>query len=153
VLEERDSPMNDKAKHAELVEDFEELNTQFFGGLLKPPIFSVSPPPFGTYAATTPSSIKREDGTRMRVNQVMFIHPSTVRQGRRYVRDTLLHEMVHIALDAEDGDGDKEHGSRFASRANDLGRLLALPPVLSLSDGAIEWPQSVRPSSYHGAWK
>jgi hypothetical protein len=135
-----------------ILADFDALNREHFGGKLRPIKIVVQKPPFGTAAATTPGSVVLEDGKRIKVNAVMFIHPRVAAQDRRWVRDTILHEMVHVALDQEEDDGDKEHGQRFVVRANAIGQSLGLPPVEPGSDEAVDWPQSLRGVGFP-AWK
>jgi len=125
-------------------EDFDSLNTQFFGGRLPRLRFMINKlagHPAGYIPGRT---------------SAVFIHPGTIQQGRKFVADSLLHELVHHALYQESGDVDREHGVRFVTMANTIGAQLGLPPVEADTDGALWWPQSVRPGGYHvpkvGRW-
>ena len=53
--------------------------------------------------------------------RMIWIHPRTAQQDRKYVADSLLHEMVHYALEAETGDHVQDHGNAFVERANKIG--------------------------------
>lgn len=106
-------------------------------------------------AAPTTFHVNRMGGqfaTYAPVVNIVWFHPRTLDQGREFVADTLLHEMVHHSLACIDGDPDKGHGARFTAKANGIGERLGLPPVAPGSDEAVEWPQSVRPAGFH-VWR
>ncbi|MCC6651540.1 MAG: SprT-like domain-containing protein [Candidatus Eisenbacteria bacterium] len=116
-----------------------ELNDLHFDGALPSLTFHVNRMG-GQFATFAP-----------RVNIVWF-HPRTLDQGRAFVADTLLHEMVHHALACIGGDPDQGHGERFIAEANAIGTNLGLAPVAPGTDAAVNWPQSVRPAGYH-TWR
>lgn len=122
-----------------LDEEFDRLNGQFFCGKLPKVFFMINQwagQPAGYFSVKTGA---------------VFFHPGTIEQGRMFVADSLLHELVHHALRTETGDVDNSHGRRFVALANSLGAQLGLPEVEANTDDAIWWPQSVRPIGYHVA--
>lgn len=118
---------------------FTVLNAEHFDGALPALTFHVNRMGghFATYAP---------------VVHIVWFHPRTLDQGREFVADTLLHEMVHHCLACTDGDPDQDHGERFIERANAIGEKLGLALVAPGSDAAVEWPQSVRPDGFH-TWR
>ena len=117
---------------------FDCLNATHFGGTLPRPIIVIYQTPEKTTAATVPAA----------ESHVVFIAPQIIKQNERWAKDTLLHEMIHLALIAENGDGDAEHGERFTTLANSIGTKFDLRGVDPRSQAARSWPQSVRPSNY-----
>jgi len=75
-----------------------------------------------------------------------------------FLRDVLLHELVHVELGTETEPSYKGHGPRFAARCNRIGELLGLPQVAARprrkgGDGPADcafWPLSVRPPGWYG---
>jgi hypothetical protein len=118
-----------------LDEVFDQLNRDHFQGALARPKFAVSKlgGRFANYAPTV---------------HLIFIHPRTPDQDRRFVGDTLLHELVHYALELRTGDHAQDHGPAFVDLANVIGARIRLPAVRLGSDAVLEWPQSVRPEGY-----
>lgn len=116
-----------------LNEVFDEMNAKHFGGALPRPTFSVNKLG-GRYANYAP---------RVRI---IFLHPRTLDQDRKFVADTLLHELVHYALELRTGDHAQDHGAAFVALANEIGASLGLPAVTIGSDAVVEWPQSLRPT-------
>lgn len=116
-------------------EIFEELNSRHFGGDLKCPRFGVSS--LGDHFASYAPGV-----------HLIFLHPRTLDQSRRFIADTLLHELVHYALEVRTGRHEKDHGPAFVALANEIGCSLGLPPVSIGTDAVLEWPQSVRPKDY-----
>ncbi|WP_437759651.1 SprT-like domain-containing protein [Sorangium sp. So ce1389] len=117
---------------------FDELNNTFFDSKLPSIKFSINKHG-GQYAAFAPVG---DSG-------ILWFHPGTLLQGRAFVADSMLHELIHYALHRRDGDGDQAHGYRFVEYANGIGARLSLPPVKLGSDEVLEWPQSVRPDGFH----
>ena len=115
---------------------FDELNTRYFDGKLPQLTFHTNPLG-GRYAAYAP------------IANIVFFHPRTLDQGKKFVTDSLLHEMVHHLLQQRDGDNGQDHGLKFVEIANRIGRELGVPDVPPSSEAAIEWPQSVRPHGFH----
>lgn len=76
----------------------------------------------------------------------------------RFLRDVLLHELVHVELGTETEPSYKGHGPRFAARCNRVNELLGLPQVAARprrkgGDGPADcafWPLSVRPPGWYG---
>lgn len=118
---------------------FAELNRTYFEGALPPLHFGVNK--MGGRLATY-ASLGAKGG-------MVWFHSGVLRQGRAYVADSLLHELVHHALQQRNGDPDQDHGPKFVEMANVIGARLGLPPVHPRSDEAIEWPQAVRPKGFH----
>ena len=121
-----------------LEEAFDELNQKYFDGKLSKPEIAVYKTPGTTAAATVPTDEA----------VVVFINPRIIEQDRRWAIDTLLHEMIHIALIEQNGDGDAAHAERFTAHAKRIGATAGLRDVEAGSEGARNWPQSVRRSSY-----
>ncbi|MEO8902202.1 MAG: SprT-like domain-containing protein [Polyangiaceae bacterium] len=118
---------------------FADLNARHFDGRLPLPPFAVLSLNgwFGFYAPKI---------------HMISLHPRTLDQDRAFVADTLLHEMVHYALEVETGDHEQNHGPRFVEMANRIGNSLGLRQVQLGSDSVLEWPQSVRPAD-HAPWR
>ncbi|RYZ18021.1 MAG: hypothetical protein EOO70_00135 [Myxococcaceae bacterium] len=114
---------------------FNDLNNKHFGGSLQRPDFSVSSMG-GHFAFYAP------------VVRMIFFHPRTLDQTREFITDTLLHELVHYALEVRTGDHSQDHGPAFVQLANEIGAALRLPAVQQGTDAVITWPQSVRPKDY-----
>ena len=89
-----------------------------------------------------------------------IVHPWPALGVKRFLRDALLHEMVHqfhyeVTGNAESGY--RGHGPLFAKVCNDIGERLGLPPVVPRRRGrngagkAIcnQWPHNVRPEDYY----
>lgn len=136
--------MSDDVVPLWLEEEFDGLNARFFDGQLPRLHFMVNRwagQPAGYFAIKTGA---------------VFFHPGTIEQGREFVADSLLHELVHHALRLGTGDADGDHGVRFVAMANRIGARLGLPLVDPGTDAAEWWPQSVRPEGYHtpkeGRW-
>jgi SprT-like family len=130
-----------------LVEEFEALNRAHFDGKLPPIFIAVQ-----KTVTATPAALHSSQG----VSPVIFIHPAVAAQDRRWLRDSLLHELVHYALIVETGDGDMRHGEAFVGRANAIGQTLGVEAVPAGTDEAQEWPQSVRGRDYPrwtGIWR
>jgi hypothetical protein len=129
---------------------FAEYNARFFAGKLGSPLVLITQPQslrnLGDY-------IERDV---MGLESRIRIAPVAVRQGERFARDVLLHEMIH-AWQSEVADvhekGYRGHGPKFAAECNRIGALLGLPPVgvkgrRGLPD-CIYWPLCVRPDGYY----
>jgi predicted SprT family Zn-dependent metalloprotease len=114
---------------------FNELNVAHFNGTLAPPKFFINKLG-GQYASYAP------------IARIIFFHPRTLDQDRKYVSDSLLHELLHYALEIRTGDHAQDHGSHFVNLANEIGARLGLPMVQLGTDAVLEWPQSVRPKDY-----
>jgi hypothetical protein len=121
-------------------DEVEDRGTKRIGneGELTKPVVAIYKTPGKTTAATVP----------VEPDLVIFIGPRIIEQDQRWGHDTLLHEMIHVALIEENGDGDAEHGKRFITWANKIGQNYDLPKVAPCSSEARSWPQSVRPSTY-----
>jgi predicted SprT family Zn-dependent metalloprotease len=120
---------------ASVGETFDELNSAHFGGALPRPKFVVNGLG-GRFANYAPQV------------HLIFLHPRMLDQSRRFVADTLLHELVHYALELRTGDHDQGHGPAFVSLANEIGAKLGVPRVTLGTEAVLEWPQSVRPADY-----
>lgn len=130
---------------------FDEMNVAHFAGELAPPLVLVA-------STSSPRAIgdhipKDVHGLR----SVVRLHPKlAIERGPLFLKDALLHEMVHvwqseIAKDIEQGY--RGHGPLFAARCNEIGAELGLPPVglkgrNGLPDCA-QWPMCVRPADYY----
>jgi predicted SprT family Zn-dependent metalloprotease len=118
----------------EVVAIFDSLNAAHFGGELPRPKFMQSALlAFGYYMSRV---------------HIIALHPRTLQQDRKYIADTVLHELVHYALELRTGDHDKDHGKAFVDLANEIGASLGLPAVCEGNAAVLEWPQSVRPADY-----
>jgi predicted SprT family Zn-dependent metalloprotease len=113
---------------------FDELNREHFDGGLQRPKFAVDK--LGHYAFYAPHV------------EIIFMHPRTLDQERKFVADTLLHELLHYALEVRTEDHAQDHGAAFVGLANEIGARLGLPAVQVGTDAVVEWPQSVRPVAY-----
>jgi hypothetical protein len=119
-----------------LPEEFELLNARHFDGKLpKPGDFLVNNWG-GHFAVYAP------------VVRLFFFHERTLDQDRSFVSDTLLHEMLHCALEVDSGDHEQHHGPRFVALANKIAATLGLPSLAVGDEKVLEWPQSVRPAGY-----
>lgn len=143
----------------------DELNAEHFGGELPPVVLLLA-------ATSSPRALgdhirQDEHGIRYRVR----IRPSTAKRGPLFLRDVLLHELVHVAQEHHDeaacadqiGEpGYRGHGPRFAARCNAIGAKLGLREVAArdrkkklfsndepMPDCA-QWPINVRPAGYYG---
>jgi SprT-like family len=118
-----------------LLDEFNALNARHFGGLLpRPRGFRVND--LGYKAFYVPEV------------RLFFFHRRTLDQDRKFISDTLLHEMIHCALELETGDHAQDHGQPFVDRANAIGATLGLRSVELGTDEVLDWPQSVRPPDY-----
>lgn len=117
-----------------LVAFFDEVNAQHFGGTLPRPKKFLQMDFGGTFAFYMPKV------------HIIGFHPRTLQQEDRWLSDSLLHEMVHYALELRTGDHHQHHGQAFVDLANELGAPLGLPSVNATT--VIDWPQSVRPKGY-----
>jgi hypothetical protein len=119
-----------------LDEMFDTLNSAHFKGALPRPTFA-SANHEGKFAVYVPKPYV-----------AIVFHPRTLEQARRWIADSLLHEMVHMGLDDGNLNTGQEHGRDFVARANKIGQMLGLRPVSPGTDQAINWPQSVRKKGY-----
>jgi hypothetical protein len=124
----------------ELIDLFDELNREHFGGVLGRPSFTFTPTSAGMRAWYThvPNSLS-----------LIAITEETFKKGHAFALDSMLHEMVHHCLVTVDGGDDKKHGVRFVRLANQIGETLGLPPVAAGTEDARCWPQSVRPAEHY----
>ncbi len=95
-------------------------------------------------------------GVRSRIR----IAPRAVREGQRFAEDVVLHELIHVwqyevVHDREPGY--RGHGPGFATKCNEIGEKLGLPPVYARPRGknagkpdCKHWPHNVRPAGYYG---
>lgn len=127
------------APPAWLNELFDDLNRQHFAGEIPKPKFAVNKLG-GQFANYAP------------IAHLIFFHPRTLEQDRKFVADTLLHELLHYVLELRTGDHAPDHGPAFVALANEIGAKLGLPEVSLGSNAVLEWPQSVRPPDY-AAWR
>ncbi len=103
---------------------------------------------------------------RIRPSLLAGTHPSMnygddYAAGRfRFVRDVLLHEMIHQWQQEVSGQRDKGyhgHGPAFRDKANEIGTKLGLPPVRTCKargkdkdlPSCSHWPHIVRPTDYY----
>lgn len=129
---------------------FGVYNEQFFGGNLGAPLVLITNP---KSARTLGDYIVRDvHGLESRIR----IAPRCVDRGEAFLRDVLLHEMVHAWQEEieEDGeDGYRGHGPKFAAKCTEIGAALGLPPVgVKGRDGLPDcksWPMNVRPEGYY----
>ena len=121
-------------------EEFALLNARHFGGALPEPGDFLVNNWAGQFAVYAPQV------------HLFFFHQRTLDQDRKWISDTLLHEMLHYALELESGDHEQHHGTRFVNLANKIGASLGLPSLAIGDDRVLEWPQSVRPAGYC-AWR
>ena len=119
-----------------LDESFDKLNAQWFEGRLPRPQWI-------RMKGVKASHLFIGPGKHM-----VGFDPGLKLMPRPFVEDSLLHEMVHVALSEWNGDNDQKHVERFTELANAIGSGLGLPAVLPGSDAALDWPQSVRPKDY-----
>jgi hypothetical protein len=127
-----------KAKNpapAWLFELFEELNQEYFDGMLTCPDIIIS-----SSLSTSNAFYSHVPG----LLTVIGLTSETTTRGRAFASDSLLHEMIHHALATLHGEDSKSHGLAFVRIANRIGGKLGLPAVRADSVDAICWPQSVR---------
>jgi predicted SprT family Zn-dependent metalloprotease len=117
-----------------LVAIFDALNARHFGGVLPRPKRFLQMNFGGCFAFYMPKV------------QILGLHPRTLEQDEKFIADSLLHELVHYALELRTGDHDQHHGEAFIALANEIGASLGLPAVASTT--VTEWPQSLRPAEY-----
>jgi hypothetical protein len=83
--------------------------------------------------------------------RILVVSHEARRRGRRFYGDTLLHEMVHLAVALLDGGASQynRHDHRFAQRANAIASALGLDSIAADSAEANQWPQTLRPKGYY----
>lgn len=118
-------------------DEFDRLNAEHFQGKLPRPKWGENKMRKAAVATIGPGK------------HLVWFHPDMLRlMSRKFVGDSMLHELVHVALAEENGDGGQDHGRRFVHLANNIGAKLGLLAVAAGSDAALDWPQSVRPKGY-----
>ena len=169
----------DRELIAALYVDFDELNARFWQGELEPAPIMVTPPtsPRAFADAAEYSGFGCRQQMRIRASVARGEHNQDKPAGtrpfwrmraghnladrQRWLRDLVLHEMVHLWLNQNDAPLRHEHrghGRPFTAECNRMSDEMGLPPVvirrrksdpvnLSISS---EWPHNVRPGGEHG---
>jgi predicted SprT family Zn-dependent metalloprotease len=118
-----------------LVEVFNELNARHFASQLPTPRFMSA-------------KLGKLHGMYLPIVKIISLPPKTLERGRDFYADTMLHELIHFALEVRTGDHAQHHGQAFVDLANTIGASLGLPTVRLGEDAVLYWPQSARGADY-----
>lgn len=151
-----------------LYENWDTWDNEFFGSeFTTPPYITLSAPDyighFGSYGPVSDFG----GGPHIKIRPALLgnRHARTrnlPEEGKiLFVRDVLLHQMVHEYLDEVLGLDRKlvqGHGDEFVRKCNQIGEKLGLAPVGTPNPPKSEeklpsagyWPHGVRPSGYYG---
>lgn len=152
----------DQARCLELIKEwFKDLNREFFGFRLKPPLMR-----FGT--PHVPSEYGQYENGEMTIRWTLVSgdHPhmvsgETFEDGRLLlVRDVLLHQMVHqnlLEIVKYPELNYSGHGPEFRDYCNRIGKTLDLPavraskchPKVRSMVSCAMWPWGIRPKEYY----
>jgi len=141
-------------------------NEEFFESKMQPPYILLATP--SCTRAEGDCAMRSGFGglsqIRIRPSLVTGTHPRllpghTLEGRRRYVRDVLLHEMIHQWQQERTGILERSyhgHGPSFRDKCNEIGRKMGLPPVGTKTRGGVltlpncaHWPSNVRPTGYY----
>lgn len=129
---------------------YNDYNRRFFADKLGVPFLLITQ---AKSARTLGDYIGRDEhGLESRIR----ISPAAVKRGPRFVKDVLLHEMIHAWQMEVEKDGENSyrgHGPKFAAECTRIGKRLGLAAVgVKGRDGlpdCAHWPMIVRPEGYY----
>lgn len=161
----------DKGLRADLIElrdHWRECNERFFEGRMHLPYITLTEPSapqlYGQCCSQSSWGSRLE--IRLRPSLLAGTHPhmGDPRAGRmQFVKDVLLHEMIHQHVMEHQPDVDEEsyhgHGPVFTAHCNRIGALLGMPEVVVRNrkgkeeqPKSAQWPHCVAPERYLGAY-
>jgi hypothetical protein len=152
-----------------LYEHFDMCNNDHFNSeLTTPPYITFSAPDYMGHLGSYSPVSDFGGGAHIKIRPALLgkRHPRTKNMPEdgkiRFVRDVLLHQMVHEYLDEViglDWEFVQSHGDAYLRKCNEIGERMGLGPVGPPNPpkssekrySALYWPHVVRPSGYYGA--
>lgn len=149
-----------------LYQAWETWNEDYFDGAMTPPYILLSEPssPRRLGDCGPISGFGGRSQIRIRPSLLTGTHPllaeAASEEGRRrFVKDVLLHEMIHQWQQEVTGEREQSyhgHGRTFRDKCNEIGTLLGLPAVgmkprngQSALPQCTYWPLNVRDANYY----